>query len=422
MPWGQVVAGVSDADGFLLVDKDPGVTSHDCVSALRRLLGTRKIGHAGTLDPMATGLLVIGVGRATKLMQYTLGQPKRYTATVCLGASSMSDDADGTLRFSGLGGALKNELSGPAASDVTELGLSKLLTQQVDAWIAEHSARDILQRPSSVSAIKRDGVRAYERVRAGEEVELEARPVHIYSMKRVGPLRLVRAGEIHGTWEGEELSGEAQAVTQVGAGELCALFELDVTVSAGTYIRALARDLGADLGCGGHLQSLRRESIGPWQAGMRIGDLNNRLAGGGQLPLIGINELCGELFAPLTLTAGQCQAISYGKFLDMSVLAQGAHAEHIQNVTIENTGEATSARDVSRPWAAYYHGRVVALLETHAVAGGRKQVLKPALFFVAPEALRELAGNADPSTAEAFVERPQWRLRENGHSGEKKQQ
>ncbi|MDF2046868.1 tRNA pseudouridine(55) synthase TruB [Microbacterium sp. Kw_RZR3] len=199
--------------GILLVDKPGGITSHDVVSRARRALGTRKIGHAGTLDPMATGLLVLGVEGATRLLTYIVGADKTYEATILLGVSTDSDDADGV------------ETSRTDATAVTD--------DAIAAGIADLTG-DIEQVPSTVSAIKVAGRRAYDLARAGEEVELKARRVTVSRFD----VRALRRGE--------------------------GVVELDVVVdcTSGTYIRALARDLGRALGVGGHLTMLRRTRIG----------------------------------------------------------------------------------------------------------------------------------------------------------------
>lgn len=200
-------------DGIVVIDKPAGVTSHDVVARMRRVCGTRAVGHAGTLDPMATGVLIIGVERATKLLGHLTLASKTYDATIRLGESTTTDDADG---------AVVARTSARALSD-----------ESIRAAAAEFSGV-IAQRPSAVSAIKVDGVRAYARVRAGEDVELPAREVTIHDFT------------IHA------IRHTADVV------------DIDVTVncSAGTYIRALARDLGAALGVGGHLTSLRRTASG----------------------------------------------------------------------------------------------------------------------------------------------------------------
>ena len=203
------------ASGLLLVDKPAGVTSHDVVSRARRALGTRKVGHAGTLDPMATGLLILGVDAATRLLTYLVGLDKTYEATIRLGESTDTDDADGRV-------TARADASGIPAS-------------AVDAAVAALTGR-IAQVPSTVSAIKVGGRRAYDLARAGEEVRLKSREVTVSRF--------------------DVLARRAVAGT----------VDLDVVVdcSSGTYIRALARDLGTALGVGGHLTALRRTRIGPF--------------------------------------------------------------------------------------------------------------------------------------------------------------
>jgi tRNA pseudouridine55 synthase len=200
----------------VVVDKPGGMTSHDVVARLRRLAGTRRVGHGGTLDPMATGVLVIGVERATRLLTYVIGSAKSYRATVRLGESTITDDAEGEVT----GGA---SAAGVTDADVTTGLLA--LTGEID------------QVPSAVSAIKVDGRRSYARVRAGEEVVLAARRV---TVARLDLLAVRRPTP-----------------------DLVDL-DVDVDCSSGTYIRALARDLGAALGTGGHLTALRRTAVGPF--------------------------------------------------------------------------------------------------------------------------------------------------------------
>jgi tRNA pseudouridine55 synthase len=199
-------------DGLIVVDKPGGMTSHDVVARARRSLNTRKIGHGGTLDPMATGVLVLGVGRATRLLTYVVGTGKVYRATIRLGQATITDDAEGEVVS-----------SNPAP--VTDEAVRACLNGMIG---------EIDQVPSAVSAIKVKGVRSYHRVRQGEAVELPARRVTINSIE-VGDLR--RLGE----------------VTDV---------DVVVDCSSGTYIRAIARDLGTALGVGGHLTVLRRTRVG----------------------------------------------------------------------------------------------------------------------------------------------------------------
>jgi tRNA pseudouridine55 synthase len=203
--------------GIALIDKQQGFTSHDVVAKLRKLLGTKKIGHAGTLDPMATGLLLMGVGAGTKLMQFLSGLDKTYLATIRLGASSSTDDAQGELE----------ELR----------DASQVSREQLETEILKLTG-NIEQVPSSVSAIKVDGKRAYDLVRAGEEVVLKSRRVTVSRFEIVGePLVVDKYLDIN----------------------------VEVDCSSGTYIRALARDLGEALGVGGHLTALRRTRIGSFE-------------------------------------------------------------------------------------------------------------------------------------------------------------
>jgi tRNA pseudouridine55 synthase len=196
-------------DGLLVLDKPAGWTSHDVVARVRRLLGTRRVGHAGTLDPMATGVLVVGVGRGTKLLGHLALTDKDYDATLRLGVTTTTDDADGEV------------VADKDASAVTDEQLAAAIARQVG---------DIEQVPSAVSAIKVDGERAYKRARRGEDVQLAARQV------RVSRFEIVQR-------RGRDV-------------------EVTVTCSTGTYVRALARDVGASLGVGAHLTALRRTRVG----------------------------------------------------------------------------------------------------------------------------------------------------------------
>jgi tRNA pseudouridine55 synthase len=198
--------------GFLVVDKQPGMTSHDVVSVARRSLGTRKVGHAGTLDPMATGILVLGFNNGTRLLQYITDGDKDYLATMVFGSATVTDDSQGEV--------------------INSTDASHISDQQIEDEIARMRGT-ILQRPSSVSAVKIDGERAYNRVRSGEDVVLPAREVTISSLEILQIRRMDSAIEV----------------------------DIHVTCSAGTFIRAIARDCGAALGVGGHLNSLRRTRI-----------------------------------------------------------------------------------------------------------------------------------------------------------------
>jgi tRNA pseudouridine55 synthase len=205
--------------GLLLIDKAQGWTSHDAVARTRRLAGTRKVGHAGTLDPMATGLLVLGINSSTRLLTYVVGLDKEYFATIRLGQSTTTDDAEGA------------EISRASSEQV-----AAITPAAVAAGISDLTG-NISQRPSAVSAIKVDGQRAYARVRAGEEVQLPSRPVTV---------------------------SEFELLASTPRGGFLDL-EVRVECASGTYIRALARDLGLALGVGAHLTALRRTRIGPFR-------------------------------------------------------------------------------------------------------------------------------------------------------------
>jgi tRNA pseudouridine55 synthase len=200
--------------GLIVVDKPAGMTSHDVVSRVRRIAKTRRVGHGGTLDPMATGVLVLGVGRATRLLTYVIGSDKRYAGTIRLGQSTVTDDAEGEVTTSTPADAVQDAA--------------------IRAGVAALTG-EIMQVPSAVSAIKINGQRSYKRVRAGEEVEHAARPV---TVSRFDILAISR---------------DTPGVVDV---------DVDVACSSGTYIRALARDLGTALGVGGHLTALRRTAVG----------------------------------------------------------------------------------------------------------------------------------------------------------------
>jgi tRNA pseudouridine55 synthase len=211
------------SSGLLLIDKPSGWTSHDVVAKLRGALGTRRVGHAGTLDPMATGLLLIGVNSATKLLTFLVGEDKTYLATIRLGASTITDDKESEYL----------SVSDPAK-------ISALTDAEIEKAI-DSLRGNIQQVPSSVSAIKVNGERAYAKVRAGDEVKLSARPVTISKF------------EILGAPEKVNVAGHSFTDLQV-----------EVDCSSGTYIRALARDLGEALGVGGHLIELKRTRIGKY--------------------------------------------------------------------------------------------------------------------------------------------------------------
>ncbi|MBT2444732.1 tRNA pseudouridine(55) synthase TruB [Streptomyces sp. ISL-36] len=214
-------AGRGPHDGLVIVDKPSGFTSHDVVAKMRGIARTRRVGHAGTLDPMATGVLVLGVERATKLLGHLALTEKEYLGTIRLGQTTITDDAEGEITAS--------------------VDASKVTREAIDAGVAELTGA-IMQVPSKVSAIKIDGKRSYARVRGGEEFEIPARPVTVSSF-RVYDVR--------------------DAVAEDGTPVMDLV--VSVVCSSGTYIRALARDLGAGLGVGGHLTALRRTRVGPYK-------------------------------------------------------------------------------------------------------------------------------------------------------------
>jgi tRNA pseudouridine55 synthase len=255
-----------------VVDKPAGWTSHDVVARARGLAGTRKVGHAGTLDPMATGVLVLGVGRATRLLTYVVGADKEYTATIRLGVATTTDDAEGEV------------VARADAAGVTRAAL--------DAGVTALTGR-IQQVPSAVSAIKVDGQRAYARVRAGEDVALAARPVTVARF------------DVH----------EVRPVPDADGSGTAAL-DVDVTVvcSSGTYIRALARDLGAGLGVGGHLTALRRTRVGGYRLDVAR-DLEALDAWPADVPLdtLPLADAARATFPVRELSADETRALSYGQ-------------------------------------------------------------------------------------------------------------
>ncbi|MCB0885761.1 MAG: tRNA pseudouridine(55) synthase TruB [Propionibacteriaceae bacterium] len=255
---------MSSSSGVVIVDKPSAVTSHQVVGRLRRLLGTRKIGHAGTLDPMATGVLILGVNRATRMLGHLALHDKRYLATVRLGESSNTDDADGEV--------------------VAVADASALTTDEVDRAL-DPQRGDILQVPTTVSAIKVDGRRAYVLARAGEQVELKARPVTVSRLDVLGAR---------------------------SSGAVCEV-DLDVECSSGTYVRAIARDLGAALGVGGHLTALRRTRIGRYS-------LDDAVVLGDEPPaLMSMADAARLSFPVVELTADQARDVGFGRPLELPV-------------------------------------------------------------------------------------------------------
>jgi tRNA pseudouridine55 synthase len=295
-------------EGLVVVDKPGGWTSHDVVGKLRRLARTRKVGHAGTLDPMATGVLICGIGRATRLLGHLALTDKTYTATIRLGVVTTTDDAEG-------------EVVAEQPVSVSDAALAAAMAELTGA---------ISQVPSSVSAIKVDGQRAYARVRAGESVELAARPVTVSRFELV-----------------ERLDRDARVT------------DLDVVVdcSTGTYIRALARDLGAALGCGGHLTALRRTRVGGFDLSVAAPLEGLVEAGTVEHALVALPDAVARTFPARTVTDDEARELSFGRRIPPSA----------------RTG----------PVGAFApDGTVVALLEDRAADADRAEAsAKPILVF-----------------------------------------
>jgi tRNA pseudouridine55 synthase len=247
---------------LVLIDKPTSWTSHDVVAKVRKAVGTKKVGHAGTLDPLATGLLVLGIESGTKLLTFLVGADKTYEATIRLGQQTVSDDSE-------------SEVTKSASSDkVANISDSDILRE-----IAKLTGV-IMQTPSSVSAIKVDGKKAYDLVRAGEQVELKAREVKIYSFETLSVARV---------------SGFLDV-------------EVRVECSSGTYIRALARDLGAALGVGGHITALRRTKVGHFDVASAnsIDELD-------KLRLTELTQAAKQLFPVIELDDSEVTDLIHGK-------------------------------------------------------------------------------------------------------------
>jgi tRNA pseudouridine55 synthase len=249
--------------GLVLVDKSPGMTSHDVVARIRKIAGTRRVGHAGTLDPMATGVLVIGIEKATRLLGHLSLTEKDYSATIRLGQATVTDDAEGEV--------VAPSSPGRAASSVTEAELRAGLLALTG---------EISQVPPKISAIKVKGQRAYHLTRSGAAPELKARTVTVWRLE----LLAVRP-----------------------AGDLLDI-DVDVTCSSGTYIRAIARDLGAALGTGGHLTALRRTRVGPYliESARTLDQLAE------QFELIPLAKAAAAAFPSMRLSADQARLVSHG--------------------------------------------------------------------------------------------------------------
>jgi tRNA pseudouridine55 synthase len=288
-------------DGLVVIDKPPGWTSHDVVGRLRRLAHTRRVGHAGTLDPMATGVLVLGVGKATRLLTHLVLTDKTYLATIRLGQATTTDDAEG------------EPLSGAVAAG--------LRAAEVTAGMAALTG-EIQQVPAAVSAIKVDGQRAYQRVRAGETIQLSARPVTVSRFEQLA----------------SRVSGDYLDV------------DVEVECSSGTYVRALARDLGSSLGVGGHLTALRRMRVGPFSIDAastleQLAELDDPVT----LPLV---DAVRQAMPVRLIDASQARELSFGR--------------------------ALAAAGIGGIHGAVYDGAVVALLSEHEGLARPVLVFQPA--------------------------------------------
>lgn len=299
------VSRVGELGGLVIVDKDSGLTSHDVVARSRKLLQTKKVGHAGTLDPMATGVLVLGVERATKLLGQLLLTTKAYTATIRLGQATNTDDAEGEVTAT------------TPALHVTD--------DAIAAGVAALTG-DIEQVPATVSAIKVDGERAYARVRAGEQVQLAARPVTV---------------------------SRFDVLARRDVGEFVDL-DVDVECTSGTYIRALARDLGAALGVGGHLTALRRTRVGPFtlEHARTLEELATAAEAGEPLLSLDVDTAVKTAFPLRDIDESQATDLRTGRWLEP--------------VGIKGVYAAIDPR-----------GRAIALLEESGKRAGSVMVVRP---------------------------------------------
>lgn len=261
--------------GFLVVDKPVDFTSHDVVAVTRKSLQERRVGHAGTLDPFATGVLVLGIGQGTRLLQYITDGKKEYSATIRLGSARTTDD-----------------LTGEVITANVE-GLSKISDSDIKSALGEQVG-EIYQRPSTYSAIKVDGKRAYERARAGEEVTLKERKVSVYSLNI------------------SKITRDAESID----------IEITVECSAGTYIRSIARDLGETLSVGGHLIALRRLRVDPFSLAdaISIDQLKNNPE------LLSIDSIIGRIFNRRDLTIEEVASVNHGRSIELANEKSGKSA------------------------------------------------------------------------------------------------
>lgn len=343
--------------GLIVIDKPAGGSSHTMVSRMRRLAQTRKVGHAGTLDPMATGVLILGVNKATKLLTYLVGESKTYEATIRLGVETLTEDAEGEV------------------TAIAEAAAVAALTPEQVELALEGLRGDIMQVPSAVSAIKVNGVRSYARVRSGEAVELAARPVRISEFTVLGQ----NSTEV-------ELTALPDAAADFTDRSRVQVLDLEVRVacSSGTYIRALARDLGKALGVGAHLTALRRTRVGQ----IRVEDtysleaLGSAVEAGEPLPLLPLAEAARRLFASRQLTASEATDISNGRRITPSAPECITQADASVASTHQDHASVAGLTAAFAPC-----GELVALLENTRF---RKQdVAAPVLVFEAGKTYEE---------------------------------
>ncbi len=275
--------GPGGPDGLVIVDKPGGMTSHDVVARIRRMAGTRRVGHAGTLDPMATGVLVVGVEKATRLLGHLSLADKEYLATIRLGQATDTDDAEGAVIAS-------DSAAGAVIASDSAAGVSE---DAVRAAIVPLTG-EIQQIPPGISAIKVDGKRAYRLTREGAAPELKARPVTVAAFEITGIRR-----------NGDLLDVDAA-----------------VTCSSGTYVRALARDLGAALGVGGHLTTLRRVRAGPYR--IETAQTLDELAA--HFTVTPLADAAAAAFPRLDLTGEQARKVAHGARLPAASLGAGPAA------------------------------------------------------------------------------------------------
>ncbi|MGJ9576472.1 MULTISPECIES: tRNA pseudouridine(55) synthase TruB [unclassified Actinotignum] len=374
-PWPDLPRAQHPApSGVLVIDKPAGVTSHDVVAALRRLCGTRKVGHAGTLDPMATGVLVVGIGAGTRLLTYLSGADKDYRATFTLGIGSDTEDCTGTVT------------SAPGFSGTTA---------QLDAALSSLQG-DISQVPSAYSAKKIAGQRAYDLARAGQEVVLEAVPIHIARLERSGELRW-RQAPVRGVALGgsafadgaTQFEGAEPVETQAGSVPVADV-DVEVSCSSGTYVRALARDTGIALGSAALMSALRRTRVGGFRQdeAVSIAELAQLVQGGAQPPVIPLAQVAARALPTVQIAKVEAESVRHGQFLQAlgKTVAPAAGtvsgAAHVAG-TAQTDSCATGTTPGQAPAAGSEAGTVALLHGDELVAVARRHgdTFRPATVF-----------------------------------------